>query len=260
MSARRLGLALTGLVLAAWVLSWVSGYDVKTDVHPDRVHAGPSAEHWLGTDKLGRDVFWRLVTASRAFVPTGALAATVAGALGVGAGAIAGWFGGVPAALVRYVLGVVATVPRFVLVLLACAITGGDTWALAVASGVAYAPTLGEAVFARLEGLRRAEFVLAARAHGLSDARILGHHLLWVSCRGLVARHLCGAFGYFLLLETTLSYLGSFGVQEPTPSWGNMLALEFGQYEGNAWAWIAPVAAIWIAMLGTTLVGEVADD
>jgi peptide/nickel transport system permease protein len=255
-SARVVGLGLVGAVLAAWALSWVSGYDVATDVHPALANAAPGPDHWLGTDHLGRDVAWRLVTASRAFVPTGLCAAAVAGVLGVGLGAVSGWLGGAPAALVRYVLAVVATIPRFVLVLLACAILGADMWIIAVASGVAYAPAVGEAVHARLDGLRRAEFVLAARAHGLSDARILGHHLLWVNCRGLVARQLCGAFAYFLLLETTLSYLGGFGIPEPTPSWGNMLAFEFGNHAGNPWAWLAPAAAIWLAVLGAALLGE----
>jgi ABC-type dipeptide/oligopeptide/nickel transport system permease component len=84
---------------------------------------------------------------------------------------------------------VVASVPRFVLVLLACMIYGSDPLVLATAAGASYAPGLGQAVYARLEALRGAEFVLAARAHGLSDARILGRHLLWVNCRRLVGRH-----------------------------------------------------------------------
>lgn len=256
MTARRLGWVVLVALLLTWGWSLGAPYDVVTDVHPERAGLPPGPGHPLGADHIGRDVFWRLVRATESFVPPGLFAAAVAGALGGAAGAVSGWSGGAVEAAVRYVLGVVASVPRFVLVLLACAIVGADVWVLAAAAGVAYAPALGEAVHARLEDLRRAEFVLAARAQGFGDARILLHHLLWVNCRGLVARHLLQAFGFFLVLESTLSYLGGFGVQEPTPSWGNMLAFEFGVADGNPWAWAAPAAALWLVVLATALVGQ----
>lgn len=257
---KRLGVALLLGVLATWGLSLTWPYDVVADVHPEIGEAPASVAHWLGTDHMGRDVFRRLVRASEAFVPAGLLAALVAGVAGGAVGTVSGWFGGAAEVLVRYVTGVVASLPRLVLVLLAGAIFGPRPTVLAVATGLAYAPALAEAVHARLESLRRAEFVLAARAHGLAEGRILAHHLLWVNCRGLVARHLLQAFGFFLLVETTLSYLGGFGVPEPTPSWGNMLAFEFGVPDGNVLAWAAPAAAIWLAVLGTALVAEEAPD
>jgi peptide/nickel transport system permease protein len=243
-------------VLLAWGLAALASYDVVADVDPTRAGLGPGAAHWLGTDHLGRDVAWRLLLGSRAFVAPATGAALVAGTLGVAAGALAGYLGGAVAVVVRYALTVTAAVPRFVLVLLCGAVLGSDPRVLAAASGVACMPAVGDAVQARLESLRDAEFVLAARAHGLGEARILLYHLLWVNCRGLVARQLLQAFGFFLVVETTLSYLGGFGVQEPTPSWGNMLAFEFGIPDGNLFAWLAPAVAIWAAILGTALLGQ----
>ena len=100
------------------------------------------------------------------------------------------------------------------------------------------------------------EFVTALRAHGVGDGRILLWHVLWVNVRGLLVRQVLNTFGFFLVVETTLSYFGGFGVQEPTPSWGNMLAFEFGIPDGNPAAWLAPAAAIWLAILGTALLGQ----
>lgn len=252
----RLGAALLGGVALAWLLALVLPYDLVTDVDPARASLGPTAAHWLGTDHLGRDVLHRLLLGSHAFVGPGLLAAFTAGLLGGLGGTLAGWHGGPAALALRYAATVVASIPRFVLVLLAGAIFGADTTILALATGVACAPALVDALHARLEALRRAEFVLALRAHGVPDRRILLHHLVWVNGRGLVARELLSTFGFFLVVETTLSYFGGFGVQEPAPSWGNMLAFEFGISDGNPLAWLAPAAATWAAILGTALVGQ----
>jgi len=250
------GALLLGGVLLAWLFALVVPYDVVADVNPARASLGPSAAHWLGTDHLGRDVAWRLVVGSRAFVLPGLGAALLAGLLGVAGGAVAGWLGGPVATAVRYAGNVVASIPRLVFVLLAGAVFGPDVHVLAVATGLACAPAVAEALHARIEELRRAEFVLALQAHGVPDARILAWHLVWVNGRGLVARNVLATFAFFLVVETTLSYLGGFGVQEPTPSWGNMLAFEFGIPDGNPWAWAAPGLAVWAACLGAALLGQ----
>lgn len=253
--------ALTGaLVLAsvalARVVSGLSGYDVVADVDIGRASLAPGAEHWLGTDHLGRDVLWRLITASEAFFGPGLLAAAVALGLGVPGGALAGWLGGAGAGVIRYLFTVISALPRFVLVLLVCAIYGNDVGVIALVAGAAYAPVVGEAVYERISHFRGAGFVLAAEAHGVHPARILGYHLLWVNCRRLVARHALQLFAFFLLLETTLSYIGGFGVEEPDPSWGNMIAFEWAIRDGNLWATAAPMLAIWGVILAAMLVGE----
>jgi ABC-type dipeptide/oligopeptide/nickel transport system permease subunit len=255
------GLVLLGLLLT-WGVSLLAGYDVVLDVDVTRASEGPSLGHWLGTDHLGRDVAWRMVTASEAFVGPGLLACLLALLLGVSGGAMAGWLGRPVQSGVRYLFTVVEAVPRFILVLLACAIYGSEVWIIALVAGLAYAPTLGEAVFTRIESFRQAEFVLAARAHGVHPLRILGYHLLWVNCGRLVARHALQLFAYFLLLETTLSYIGgldgagSFGVAQPDPSWGNMIAFEWREPQANGWATWAPGLAIWSVIMSAVLMGD----
>ncbi len=252
----RFGAAVLAMVLAGWALASISSYDVIADVDPSRASLGPSLDHWLGTDHLGRDVAWRLLKASQAFMGPGLLACTVSSLPGVAAGALAGFFGGPIAYALRYLATVIATLPRFVLVLLAITIYGDNMWILGAAAGLAYAPTLAEAVYNRIDSLKRDEFVLAARAHGLGSWRILWYHLLWINCRYLVGRHALYLFSYTLLLETTLSYIGGFGVKEPTPSWGNMLAFEFGQRDGNPWGAWAPALAIWLTILACNLLAN----
>ena len=256
------GVGVLGAVTVLWGVSLVSGYDVTSDVDVSRASVGPSAEYWLGTDHLGRNVAWRMLKATEAFMGPALLALVVALSLGVVGGALAGWVGGALRWLVRYSFTVVESLPRFVLVLLACAIYGSEVWIIGIAAGIAYAPTLGEAVFTRIESFRRAEFVLAAEAHGVHPLRVLTYHLLWVNCGRLVARHALQLFAYFLLLETTLSYIGgldgagSFGVPQPDPSWGNMIAFEWREPEANAWASWGPGLAIWGVIMSAVLVAE----
>ncbi len=245
------------LVLAAWVVSLGVSFDVVADVDPSRASQPPGAGALLGTDHLGRDVAWRLVTASEAFMGPGLLAAVVAAGLGLPAGALAGYLGGPVAGLVRYLFAVVSTLPRFVLVLLACAIYGAEPHVLAIAAGIAFVPGLGGAVHTRIADLRSREFVLATRAHGVRPLRTLAWHLVWVNCRALVARQVLYLFAFVLVLETTLSYIGDFGIEEPAPSWGNMLAFEFGVHDGNLWAWAAPALAIQATVAATMAVASV---
>lgn len=246
-----IGASVLLVVVGVAIGSPLLGYDIVADVDPGRAHAGPSAAHWLGTDHLGRDVFLRLVVASRAFVFPGLLACLIATALAVPTGALSGFVGGWLARIVRYGFTVVAGLPRFVLVLLALSIYGNDPIVLAIAAGCAYAPALGEAVHERVEGLRGADFLAAHRAHGVPEWRLLGWHVLWGACRKLIARHLLTLFSFFLVLETTLSYLG-FGVQQPRPSWGNMLAFDLDYDGAGLAAVLAPAAAIWVVIAAIT--------
>lgn len=251
----RLGAAALAVVLGIALLSPLAGYPVGADVDMAARSQGPSAAHWFGTDHLGRDVFWRTLLASRAFAGPGLLAAFVTAAVGVPLGAFAGWTGGSAATGVRACLGAVAAIPPVVLVVLGCARFGAGGFALPVLAGIAGVPSLAEAVRARIERLRVDEFVLASRAHGLSDARILAVHLVGVACGRTIARKLVEGFAGFVVLECTLSYLGVFGVPEPVPSWGNMLAFEWGR--GLGASFLAPALALWCTVCATVLAARV---
>jgi ABC-type dipeptide/oligopeptide/nickel transport system permease subunit len=223
------------------------GYAVGMDVSPTEAELGPSVRHWLGTDHLGRDVAWRLVLGTGAFAGPGLLAVGTACGVGVPLGALAGFREGVLSQLVRWVFSTLSAIPTIVGVVLAAAIYGATPWVLGIAVGVAAAPSLGELVAARVEELRRAEVVLADRAHGLTELRIAVFHLVFGASGRAIARAALHVFAGFLAVETTLSYLGRFGVQEPRPSWGNMIA---GAWGHAGWLPLAaPAAATWLSLV-----------
>ena len=256
---RRPDVGLAALWLVAVVVVGLvapfAGYDPITDVHPDATSLPPGPGHWLGTDHLGRDVLARLLLACQSFVGPALLACGVAAVVAIPLGAVAGYRGGLVEDVVRWGFDVLASIPAFVLVLLVLSIYGDHLWLLAAAAGVGYAPTLAEAVFARIESLRSADYVLANRAYGVPGWRILWVHLVWAASRRRIGRHLVLLFGWFLVLETTLSYIGGFGVQEPMPSWGNMLVFEWGRGGDNPWNVLAPALALWTTVAATAFLG-----
>ena len=243
-------------VVVAGLVAPLLGYEPGLDVDPSRISEGPSVSAFMGTDHLGRSVGWRLAHACRAFTLPGLLAAITALVLGVPAGAVAGWRTGLLASTVRVLLDIVSAVPRLVLVLLVCTIFGPGFVTLALAAGLAYAPTLADSIRVRVRDLRLAGHVDAWTTHGLSTQRILWLHLVALGCGRLVIRRLLELFAFVLVLETTLSYIGGFGVPEPTPSWGNMLAFDWG-HDGHLVPLFAPAVALWVTLAATARVASV---
>lgn len=243
-------------------------------VQMDRALLLPGPEAWLGTDRLGRDLLPRLLVATRGFFLPGLLAAAIACILGVSLGAISGYAptrDGVdrrprPVRLalealrsaLALLLSLPAALPRFVSIVLLCAAFGFDAYLMAAAAGVLYAAELGEDVRQRVDQCAREEYVEAARSEGLSTARILGVHILWLHCRPLVVRHLVHLWSFVILVETSLSFMpGEFGIQEPDPSWGNMLV---GAREpaltGHLWPSLVPTFAIVTTVVLLAWVGD----
>lgn len=232
-------LVLAGVVLARGV-SAISGYDVVADVDPAHIAEAPSAQHWLGTDALGRDVLWRLVRATDAFVVPGLAAALLAVLGGTLLGAVAGWTGATTERVTLAMAGLPGAVPRFVLVLLLATIFQPTPTVLAIGCGLAFLPACAAEVGSRVARLRRQDGVAASLVHGNSTLRVLAVHLLWAQCRPVYPRLGLEAWSFYLVVETTLSYLGDLGVQEPNPSWGNMVQ---GCLVDSRLAWPARVAA-----------------
>lgn len=214
--------------------------DGIADVRMDQALRLPDATHLLGTDRLGRDLLERLLLGTRGFFLPGLLAAFVACGLGIPAGAFTGYqppqealqrrpaalaaLGRGARALIQLTLALPAALPRFVSIVLLCAAFGFDPFLMAAAAGLLYGAELGEDVRQRVSQCAEEEYVEAARSEGLSTARILGYHILWLHCRPLIVRHVVYLWSFVILVETSLSFMpGEFGIQEPAPSWGNML-------------------------------------
>ncbi len=222
----------------------------------------------LGTDHNARPLAQTLVEATETFFEPALLCCGIAIVLGTLLGAIAGYFrGGALEGTIKLILTVIASYPRLILVIVAVGIftaalyDPGGNLALRLAMvatflGIAYVPVLALAIYQKVGSFQREQFVEAARAHGLSHGRILGYHILWANCAPVIARHFFYLFGYFILVETSLSFLGgNYGVPASVPSWGNLVT---GCDKGSLLAaqFVAPASCIIGSILGLSFLGD----
>ena len=222
----------------------------------------------LGNDRNGYALSATLLEATQAFFFPALMSCAIALFFGTLLGAVAGYFrGGMLESGTKLLLTVIAAYPRLILVIVAVGFfvaylhdpgraVGMRLLLMAAMLGIAYVPVLALAIYQKVGAFQREQFVEAARAHGLSDTRILGYHILWANCMPVLARHFFYLFGYFILVETSLSYLGpEYGVPGSIPSWGNLLA---GCSKGELMsaAVIGPSVAIVTSILGLTFLGD----
>ena len=216
--------------------------------------AAPSAEHWFGTDGLGRDVLARALAGGRVSLVIAGAATLLALALGLVAGlAAAGFRGPVDLVLTRAFDALLAF-PGFLLVLLLVAVLGGGVGQTVAALGVAGSPLYFRLTrgFARQE-LQR-DYVLAGVALGARRARLLFRHAL-PNFAGALAVQAASTASAFLLVEASLSYLG-LGVPLPTPSWGNVLQDARAFLTRQPWAAVGPGLVLATAALAFQFVAD----
>lgn len=261
--ARRFGqnkLAVAGLViivlfyLIAIIAPWLSRYDY------DAIQAGmrntpPSVEHWLGTDRSGRDVYARLVMGGRVSLAAGFAAVAIVMTIGVVLGAAAGFFGGWVDAILMRATDILLSIPLILLLITAASLFEPSLETTIIVIGVSSWPGAARLLRGQILALKEQEYVTAARAIGAAPARILSHHLLPNTLAVIIVEATLW-LSYAILLEASLSYLG-LGVQIPTPSWGNML--QDGQREllfGAWWLTLFPGLAIFLTVLAFNLLGD----
>jgi peptide/nickel transport system permease protein len=231
-------LALVHLLGAAAPL--VAPYSPE-EVDLTRRLAPPGSGHWLGTDENGRDVLSRLIYGARVSLTVGLLSAVAAVALGTLVGAVSGYFGGLTDAVLMRVTDGMMILPTFFLALLVLAVFGPGV--LNVIAVIGLTSWMGVARIVRGEVLRTRpqEFVVAARALGAGNGRILLVHLLPQAVPAIIVAATLG-IAQAILTESALSYLG-LGIQPPTPTWGNMLAA------AQHFLWVRPELAVYPGLL-----------
>ena len=252
------GLAVAVLVLLSYLLGmfgWLPSDPDDMDLA--NMLAGPLTEgHLLGTDYLGRDLLTRLILGIQAYFLPGLLSIVIALALGAALGVLSGYRGGRSETAVTYVTNLVDALPRLVLMLLVIAAFKPGIYTIMVVLGLTAAPTVAMLVKGKILMLKQRNFIESAVALGISPARIILKHILWYNCRALLLIQATLGMAEAVLLETSLSYLG-FGVQEPTPSWGNMVQAGANYLlQGNFWVSTAPALAILFTVLGFHLLGD----
>ncbi|MBE0475953.1 MAG: ABC transporter permease [Coriobacteriia bacterium] len=181
----------------------------------------PSASHPMGTDELGRDQLSRIVMGGRVSLMVGLVVAVVALLAGTAVGMIAGYFGGwLDNVLMRFT-DMMLSLPLLPLLMVAGAAFGGTLWNIVLIVGLLSWMPVARLVRGSFLSLREKEFVEAARSTGASSGRIIVRHLL-PNAVGPVVVNTTLTVGTAIIVESVLSFLG-FGIQPPTPSWGNML-------------------------------------
>lgn len=223
----------------------------------DSMMVGPLTNGYLlGTDFMGRDILTRLILGIQAYFLPGLLAIAISLGLGSLLGILAGYKGGRAETAVSYFANLIDSLPRMVLMLLVIAAFRPNIYTIMVVFGITTAPTIALLVKAKVLMLKERNFIESAVALGLAPAVIIFKHIVWYNCRALLLIQATIGMAEAVLLETSLSYLG-FGVQEPTPSWGNMVQAGANYLmQGNFWPSTAPAIAIILTVLGFHLLGD----
>jgi len=252
------GLAVVMMVIVSYA-SGMNGwfpFDPQA-IQMDLLNALPNTEgHLLGTDFMGRDIFSRLILGIQAYFLPGLLAVGIALALGSICGLVSGYRGGRWDAAVTYAANLVDSFPRLVLILLMIAAFKPDIYIIMAVVGLTHAPTVTSMIKSKVIFLKQQNFIEAAVSLGLKNRIIIAKHILWYNCRALLIIQATLGMAEAILIETSLSYLG-FGVQEPMPSWGNMVQSGANYFlQGHFWPSTAPALAILFTILGFHLLGD----
>jgi peptide/nickel transport system permease protein len=248
------GLGLVVVVLAfALAAPLVSPYASDEITASDSL-AGPSADHWLGADNLGRDIFVRVAEGYRISLSVAVGSVLLALALGVPLGLVAGYAGGFVDNLIMRPLEILMAFPAILLAITVMAIFGTGIGVLMLAIGVVYIPIIARVMRASTLATRRELFVDAARARGASRLRIVLRHVLPNSV-GPVIVQASILLGIAILLEAALSFIG-LGVRPPTPSLGLMLSDGRDFMANSTWVVAAPGVAIMVLVLAFNLIGD----
>lgn len=212
--------------------------------------------HLLGTDFLGRDLQSRLILGIQAYFLPGLVAIAISLVGGSVLGVLAGYRGGWWDTLVTYFASLLDSFPRLVLILLVIAAFKPDMYYVMVVVGITAMPVIANLIAGKIAFLREKSFIEAAHALGLPAHTVILKHILWLNCRAVLVIQATLGMAEAILVETSLSYLG-FGVQEPRPSWGNMVQAGANYFlQGNFWPSTAPALAILATILGFQLLGD----
>lgn len=241
------------MFLVSFLAPLITAYQPNT-LDAYHVLLPPSTNHWFGTDDLGRDVFSRMVYGAQVSLMVGFVAVGIATVIGTVFGLIAGYYGGwVDSLLMRFV-DIMLCFPTFFLILAVVTIREPSILNIMLIIGFTGWMGVSRLVRAEVLSLRERDFVLAARAIGCSDLRIIFRHIL-PNAMGPVLVYATLGIAAAILTESSLSFLG-IGVQPPQPSWGNILASGKEFLEFAWWLFLFPGLAITITTLSYYLVGE----
>jgi peptide/nickel transport system permease protein len=247
------------IIVGFWVLCAIFGELLvpKDPLASDPINdlLAPSADHWLGTDKLGRDVFSRVIVGARDILIVAPLAVILATVVGTALGLVTGYFRGFIDDSLSRVIEAVLALPTVIMGLLIAVSLGGGKTTLILTIGILFAPIISRTVRAAVLGERELEYVSAARLRNERTPYILFGEIL-PNVMGPIIVEFTVRLGYAVFVAAGLSFLG-FGIQPPAPDWGVQVNENYGVISGGFW-WpvLFPSLAIATLVIGVNLIAD----
>jgi peptide/nickel transport system permease protein len=241
------------VVLVAVFAPLLAPYSYEEQDRAD-TFASPSAKHLLGTDKMGRDVFSRLVWGSRQSLMIGAVSTAISAIIGIILGAIAGYYGGWADNLLMRLLDIYQSIPMFLLCVTFAAILGPSLTNAVIAIGISMVPGFARLMRASILSVREMEYVEAAKSINASNGRIIRKHIIPNAISPLIVSITMGV-GSSALAGAGLSFIG-LGVQPPIPEWGGMISDARNIMRAHGELALYPGICVIITVLAFNLLGD----
>ncbi|MTK11278.1 MAG: ABC transporter permease [Clostridiaceae bacterium] len=220
----------------------------------DMANQPPSADHWFGTDKFGRDIFVRILYGARISLTVGYAASLLNIVIGILYGGIAGYFGGKIDNIMMRIVDILYSIPMTIYVILLMVIFGAGLKSIIIALAIAYWLTMARIVRGQIMSLKQQEFVLAAKTLGASPMRILLRHLI-PNCMGPIIVTLTLSVPDAIFTESFLSFIG-LGVSAPQASWGTLASEALEGFQLYPTQLFFPALAICLTILAFNLLGD----
>ena len=247
------------VVVGVWVFCAAFGplvvpYDPYADDILNKLQP-PSTEHWFGTDRLGRDVFSRVVVGARDILLVAPLAALLGTVLGTALGLVTGYFRGLTDDVIMRIVDAFLAIPVVVIGLVALTAVGPSRVTVVLVIGIVFTPIIARTVRAAVLAERDLEYVEAARLRNERAPYVLGGEIL-PNVLGPVLVEFTVRIGYAIFAIATLSFLG-FGLQPPAPDWGLQIFENYGLLSaGDWWPTLFPALAIATLVVGVNLMAD----
>lgn len=241
------------LILCAALAPWIAPYSYSFQ-NLELGASPPSAEHILGTDVLGRDMLSRILYGARISLLVGFVATGVALVIGVSWGIIAGYVGGRVDSVMMRIVDILYGLPFIIFIILLMVIFGRNLWLLFGAIGAVEWLTMARIVRGQVMGLKNQEFIMAAKAMGVSNFSMFRKHLL-PNILGPIAVYATLTIPQVMLLEGFLSFLG-LGIQPPMSSWGTLIKDGVESMEEYSWLLVYPGITFTITLFALNFFGD----
>lgn len=251
----RIGMVIAGIIIiVAVVTPLVDPYEPKLDSDLDNARQPPSAEHIFGTDRLGRDIFRRILHGASLSLAVGMVAVATAGITGTLLGLISGYFGGTVDMVIMRIMDILLAFPSMLLAIAIVAVRGNGLFNTIIAISVVGIPGYARLVRSIVLSLREQDFILASRMVGVRTPTIIFRHVLPNSLSPLIVSATMG-IGGAILSAAALGFLG-LGAQPPAPEWGSMISDGVPFLRQTPHMVFFPGMAIMLTVLGFNLLGD----